>query len=336
MELLNITEQEETAAERLKRLRDKRKIDVTVKSDEPQQTDVKVVDKNTDVKKSIKPKDEPVNIELPRQPGNVSYAPRTKLDRNLLDQNLKKDIKRAAEAAGVNVQISYVRQGHKKHTSTGSISRHYSYNAVDISVIYDVSYRDDRSVFKAAGDKFVNELKNLGYVAAEGKNKKSYIWQVTDHYDHVHVSVLPDSTDVNPDVLIKQYKTKLDIHKKLQLLRHGMYDMFVKSPQDYFDEFKDKYTEDEEGAAQYVKAVLTKINIGELEGDKLGYNLNKWEKICWENDKKNIKTIRHVFNQIIKAILNEENPIIKVTYYKFNPTNNEWSTKIVKYPWTYL
>jgi hypothetical protein len=149
---------------------------------------------------------------------------------------------------------------------------------------------------------------------------------------------LPVKTDVNPDILKKQYKTKLYIHKKLRTLRADMYDMFVISPQDYFEEFKTRYTENEEGAVKKLKRILNGINNDQLPAKESEdhFNLNRWEKLCWPQDKKNIETIRSVFKQIITAIQDEENPIITATYFEFDHATQKWSTKTIRYPWTYL
>jgi hypothetical protein len=114
---------------------------------------------------------------------------------NMVNDELLKGICSAAKAAGVKVRITTAVSDHPAETDSGSISRHSTGNGVDISIINGKSVKDASN--KPNVDKFVGQLEQLGYVRnSEGSNKKSVLWQMDDHYDHVHVSnTTGDSSD---------------------------------------------------------------------------------------------------------------------------------------------
>ena len=97
---------------------------------------------------------------------------------------LLKDIDAASKAAGLKVSITTAVSGHKETTKSGNKSRHSTGNAVDIAMINGVA------ITKETGDKLVAELKKMGYdtSGSESGKEKSVLWQVADHYNHVHVS----------------------------------------------------------------------------------------------------------------------------------------------------
>ena len=97
---------------------------------------------------------------------------------------LLKDIDAASKAAGLKVSITTAVSGHKETTKSGNTSRHSTGNAVDIAMINGVA------ITKETGDKLVAELKKMGYdtSGSESGKEKSVLWQVADHYNHVHVS----------------------------------------------------------------------------------------------------------------------------------------------------
>lgn len=101
-----------------------------------------------------------------------------------INQNLLKDINTAAKAAGLKVSITTAVSGHKETTKSGTKSRHSTGNAVDIAMINGVA------ITKATGDKLVEELKKLGYTTSgsESGKDKVILWQVADHFNHIHVS----------------------------------------------------------------------------------------------------------------------------------------------------
>jgi hypothetical protein len=101
-----------------------------------------------------------------------------------IDDALLKDIDTASKAAGLKVSITTAVSGHKETTKSGNKSRHSTGNAVDIAMINGVA------ITKETGDKLVAELKKMGYdtSGSESGKEKSVLWQVADHYNHVHVS----------------------------------------------------------------------------------------------------------------------------------------------------
>jgi hypothetical protein len=112
---------------------------------------------------------------------------------NLVNDVLLNGICRAAKAAGVNVQITSAVSDHPEKTDSGAISRHSKGQAVDISKINGKSVKDPSN--KTNVDNFVSQLEILGYERnSEGNNKKSVLWQMVDHYNHVHVSNTEESS----------------------------------------------------------------------------------------------------------------------------------------------
>jgi len=106
---------------------------------------------------------------------------------NMVNNELLNGICQAANAAGVKVRITSAVSDHPEKTDTGAISRHSTGGGVDISIINGKAVKDSSN--KTDVDKFVSQLEQLGYKRnSEGNNKKSVLWQMDDHYDHVHVS----------------------------------------------------------------------------------------------------------------------------------------------------
>lgn len=106
---------------------------------------------------------------------------------NLINDVLLNGICSAAKSANVNVQITSAVSDHPEKTDSGAISRHSKGQAVDISKINGVPVKDPSN--KNNVNNFVNQLEQLGYERnSEGSNTKSVLWQMADHYDHVHVS----------------------------------------------------------------------------------------------------------------------------------------------------
>jgi hypothetical protein len=114
---------------------------------------------------------------------------------NMVNDALLIDICRAAKSEGITVKITSAVSDHPEKTDTGAISRHSTGCGVDISVINDVVVKDSSN--RTNVDKFVSQLEQLGYKRnSEGSNTKSVLWQMNDHYDHVHVS---NTTGVSSD-----------------------------------------------------------------------------------------------------------------------------------------
>jgi hypothetical protein len=128
---------------------------------------------------------------------NSSGCPNIEVDSDisldLVNDALLSGICSAAKAAGVNVKITTAVSDHPVETDSGSISRHSTGNGVDISIINGKSVKDASN--RPNVDNFVSKLEQLGYVRnSEGSNKKSVLWQMVDHYNHVHVSNMEETT----------------------------------------------------------------------------------------------------------------------------------------------
>ena len=106
----------------------------------------------------------------------------TKYDK--ISDSLLKDINTAAKNSGLKVSITTAKSGHREKTKSGNKSRHTTGDAVDISIINGIR------ITKDLGNKLANELKKLGYDTSgnESGNNKAVLWQVADHYNHMHVS----------------------------------------------------------------------------------------------------------------------------------------------------
>ncbi len=128
---------------------------------------------------------------------NSSGCPNIEVDSDisldLVNDALLSGICSAAKAAGVNVKITTAVSDHPVETDSGSISRHSTGNGVDISIINGMPVKDASN--KPNVDNFVSKLEQLGYARnSEGSNKKSVLWQMADHYNHVHVSNMEETT----------------------------------------------------------------------------------------------------------------------------------------------
>lgn len=99
--------------------------------------------------------------------------------------NLLSDINTAAKQAGIIVTITTAKEGHDKKTKSGFISRHFNNLAVDIAIINDKAVQ----YVKNDADKFANILMSMGYSRnKEAYQQKAVLWQMADHYDHLHIS----------------------------------------------------------------------------------------------------------------------------------------------------
>jgi|LakMenEpi03Aug12_release.lakeMendotaPanAssembly.Ray.scaffolds.fasta_scaffold369825_3 hypothetical protein len=106
-----------------------------------------------------------------------------------INLSLLSDIQTAAKKANVQVSVTTAVTGHRKGT------RHQTGNAVDIAMINGKGWSDESSA-KSKGiynsiKRFVDELKNLGYVVnvKESGNPKVVLWfGYKNHNNHVHIS----------------------------------------------------------------------------------------------------------------------------------------------------
>ena len=126
------------------------------------------------------------NIKL-NSSGSPNISVDSDISLNLVNETLLSGICTAAKNAGVNVKITSAVSDHSEKTDTGSISRHSTGSAVDISIINNIAVKDPSN--KRNVDSFVSQLEQLGYKRnSEAGNTKSVLWRMDDHYDHVHVS----------------------------------------------------------------------------------------------------------------------------------------------------
>lgn len=105
-----------------------------------------------------------------------------------VNENLLKDICKAAKNANVRVTITTAISGHAAETASGNASRHPSGNAVDISLVNETPVKTPSN--RDNVDNFVNQLEILGYTKnSESGNPKSVLtFGFPGHDNHVHVS----------------------------------------------------------------------------------------------------------------------------------------------------
>ena len=125
---------------------------------------------------------------------NVNFHSRTKGDR--LNPNLLDDIQDAAERAGIKVTVNWGKTGHRQFTDNGAVSRHWKGLAVDVSSIEGSGWSSKNDAKKIGNyqaiEKFVKQLKNLGYSINLGEGPKIpkavLYFGFPGHEDHVHIS----------------------------------------------------------------------------------------------------------------------------------------------------
>jgi hypothetical protein len=112
-----------------------------------------------------------------------------------ISETLLNDINSAAKSAGVTVTITTASSGHDKLTSTGTESRHTGGNAVDISMIDSVGWKNKEDA-KTKGilnkiEGFVSYLGYEGYTknSESGQDKSVLYFGFQGHDNHIHVSV---------------------------------------------------------------------------------------------------------------------------------------------------
>ena len=110
------------------------------------------------------------------------------IDLPKVNKDLLKDINTAAEKSGVEVSITTSKTGH----SPGG--RHGKYEAVDIAVVNDKGFQDEKMAIKNGIHddikRFVDALITLGYKKnVESMNDKSVLtFGFPGHHHHIHVS----------------------------------------------------------------------------------------------------------------------------------------------------
>lgn len=131
--------------------------------------------------------------QVPGVGKNVTYidgiaGSKPSIDLSKVNKDLLKDINTAAEKSGVEVSITTAKTGH----SPGG--RHGKYEAVDIAVVNNKGFQDEKMAIKNGIHddikRFVDELVKMGYKKnVESVNDKSVLtFGFPGHHHHIHVS----------------------------------------------------------------------------------------------------------------------------------------------------
>ena len=129
--------------------------------------------------------------------GNVKVDSDSSGDK--VNENLLKDICKAAKNANVRVTITTAISGHPAETASGNASRHPSGNAVDISLVNETPVKTPSN--RGNVDNFVNQLEILGYTKNSEPNssvpKSVLTFGFRGHDNHVHVSNIEQSASTS-------------------------------------------------------------------------------------------------------------------------------------------
>ena len=132
--------------------------------------------------------------QVPGVGKNVTYidgvVPGSKpsIDLPKVNKDLLKDINTAAEKSGVEVSITTAKTGH------GPGGRHGKYEAVDIAVVNNKGFPDEKMAIKNGIHddikRFVDALITLGYKknVESGNDKSVLTFGFPGHHHHIHVS----------------------------------------------------------------------------------------------------------------------------------------------------
>lgn len=248
-----------------------------------------------------------------------------------LNPALIHDLEIATKRAKIgDVQITFAISGHDENVDGTKIkSRHYSGDAVDLSMLNGVSYNSNPKLFTTLGNILAAELRKMGFVSYEQNlGKKSLIWQSANHYNHLHVSHMPD----------KSMNTKqLEIHKQVQRARWDMYNIITKFPDRYFQNFKSAFkpgaggrvigSDNEEAAAKWLKDSFN------LTWES---KFKTWENKAHEHDVQNMKNLRLIVQHVIKLILDHESGKATVSFWNYDEPSRKWKQVKRTYRWDYL
>ena len=119
---------------------------------------------------------------------NLIGSSKPSIDLPKVNKDLIKDINAAAEKSGVEVSITTAKTGH------GPGGRHGKYEAVDIAVINNKGFPDEKTAINNGIHddikRFVDELVKMGYKKnVESMNDKSVLtFGFPGHSNHIHVS----------------------------------------------------------------------------------------------------------------------------------------------------
>lgn len=162
--------------------------------------------------------------QVPGVGKNVTYidgvVPGSKpsIDLPKVNKDLLKDINTAAEKSGVEVSITTAKTGH------GPGGRHGKYEAVDIAVVNNKGFPDEKMAIKNGIHddikRFVDALITLGYKknVESGNDKSVLTFGFPGHHHHIHVSrkfgagqsVPSDTEQMDTDYITQQDIDSLD------------------------------------------------------------------------------------------------------------------------------
>jgi hypothetical protein len=281
-------------------------------------------DNNLDIKSSDKKIKNPIN-----KTGKLVRAPRTKKD--WINPDLIRDLQIATRNARIgNVEISFAQSGHDKYVDGKSVvSRHMNGTGVDISVLNGIGYPSNPKLFTILGNIFVEELKKLGYRKGEGPNKKAYVWQSTEHFNHIHVSNTSNSK--NPkDVVLQNLPTtdQLKYHQVIKKAIADMYNVITTTPDAYFSSYLDYLSpNDTKDAANHLK-----------NGFNAAWDINfktVYDK-AHKQDQYNILRLRNVIKAVYNYILSGKQDTYVAKFKFYNKLTLQWEDVVYKFKWDYL
>ena len=217
----------------------------------------------------------------------LTWSKRAKKDRDagIINPTLISDIIKALKSINMRAQISWARTGHSKYTDSGSISRHWSGNAVDISVIEGIGNPKGKSSnkgignanFMKNGDRLVAELQKMGYTFGERGKTKGYLWRTNEggnHWNHVHVSNKDRKKKVETEIPKKVVKTDCELTTE----ELEFYNKHIKNDQDNLD-FRYWVNQDSNRLTK-VKIKLADCGLSDPDLDKNG-SKNKYLEIAF-------------------------------------------------------
>lgn len=121
-----------------------------------------------------------------------------------VSEALLKEVNQIFASEGVRGRVS---SAHRSPTYRDQVanSRHISGAALDIDAVYvgsvaysvqryeSPNYTGDAKVGAELLDRIKAKLLAAGFAQSEGSNKKAVLWRTAGHYDHMHISRLPDT-----------------------------------------------------------------------------------------------------------------------------------------------
>ena len=120
--------------------------------------------------------------------GAVSGGSKPSIDLSKVNKELLKDIDAAAQKSGAEISITTAKTGHRPGT------RHEKYEAVDIAVVNNKGFPDEKMAIKNGIHddikRFVDALITLGYKknVESGNDKSVLTFGFPGHHHHIHVS----------------------------------------------------------------------------------------------------------------------------------------------------